>query len=151
MYTKEVKYVDFDGSEVTEELWFHLTKAEITEMEYSVNGGLVNTIKRLQKEQDISKIISLIKNIILKSFGEKVMDRAGRERFVKTETAREIFASTEAYSEMFMSFIQDPDSFNAFLIGVLPIDMQKEVKDQLSSDGQPALTSGQVAPPKAVR
>lgn len=151
MYKKEIKYVDFDGKEVSEEHWFHLTKAEITEMEYSVGGGLINAIQRLQKEQDIGKIIDIVKSIVLKSFGEKIIDRQGRERFVKTEAAREIFASTEAYSTIFMSFIEDPDSFNAFLIGVLPVDMQKDVKEQLAKENKPALSSGQVAPPKAVR
>ena len=151
MYKYEAKYIDFDGSEVKEDLWFHLTKAEITEMEYSVGGGLINTIQRLQKEQDIGQIINLIKNIVLKSFGEKVMDRQGRERFIKTEAGREVFQATEAYSSMFMGFLENPDSFNAFLIGILPVDMQKDVKDELSKNGQAALTAGSVAPPKAVR
>lgn len=151
MYKYEAKYIDFDGSEVKEDLWFHLTKAEITEMEYSVGGGLINTIQRLQKEQDIGQIINLIKNIVLKSFGEKVMDRQGRERFIKTEASREFFQATEAYSSMFMGFLENPDSFNAFLIGILPVDMQKDVKDELSKNGQAALTAGSVAPPKAVR
>lgn len=153
MYTKETTYIDFDGTEVTEELCFHLTKAEITEMEYSVGGGLVNMIQRLQKEQDVGKIIDLIKSLILKAYGEKVTDRKGRERFVKTEAGREFFQATEAYSAMFMNFLEDPDSFNAFLIGILPVDMQKDVKDQLSKGGDTAMITdkGSVAPPKAVR
>jgi hypothetical protein len=150
MYKYEANYVDFDGSNKKEDLWFHLTKAEITEMEYSVGGGLINSIQRLQEEQDIGKIIDIIKMLILKSFGEKIVDRQGRERFVKTETAREIFASTEAYSELFMSFLENPDSFNAFLIGILPVDMQKDVKTQLET-GNPALPNNQVAPSKAVK
>lgn len=152
MYQKTITYTDFDGNEQKEDFWFHLTKAEITEMEYSKRGGLTQMIEKLRTLQDTGKIIALIKDLILRSYGEKVMDRNGKERFIKTESLREAFAATEAYSEMFMGFLQNPDSFNAFIIGIMPVDMQKEVKEQLAKDRKNALpVNGSVAPPKAIR
>lgn len=155
MYRYEATYTDFDGQQAKDELWFHLTKAEITEMEFSKKGGLTQMIERLRTTEDTSKIIGLIKDLVLKAYGEKVMDRTGKERFVKNEALREAFAATEAYSEMFMGFLQDPDKFNAFIIGIMPVDMQADAKkelEKLKNGEQPALpNNGSVAPPKAVR
>ena len=40
MIKKTIKYVDFNGVERTEDHYFNLTKAEITEMQLGVKGGL---------------------------------------------------------------------------------------------------------------
>lgn len=158
MYQKTITYTDFDGNEQKEDFWFHLTKAEITEMEYSKRGGLTQMIEKLRTLQDTGKIIALIKDLVLRSYGEKVMDRNGKERFIKTESLREAFAATEAYSEMFMGFLHNPDAFNEFIIGIMPVDMQADAKRELDKlkmnggkpDALPA-AQGSVAPPKAIR
>lgn len=156
MYAHESKYIDFDGNEQKETLFFHLTKAEITEMEFSKKGGLTQMIEKIRAAEDTSQIIDLVKTLILKAYGEKVMDRSGKERFVKNASLAEAFAATEAYSEMFMGFLEDPDKFNAFIIGIMPVDMQADAKkelERLKNGEQPtiATSQGSVAPPKALR
>ena len=39
MLKKTVTYVDYNGVERTEDFYFNLSKAEVTEMELSVEGG----------------------------------------------------------------------------------------------------------------
>lgn len=149
MYKKTIKYTDEEGNLQEEEFNFHLTKAEITELEYSYGGGLVAVIERLSKKQEIGKVIEIIKSVVLKAYGEKVTDRTGKERFIKTKDASDIFAATEAYSELFMGFVGNPDAFNEFLIGIMPIDMQADVRKAMKEQGK--LQKNNPAPPKALK
>lgn len=149
MYKKTIKYTDEEGNLQEEEFYFHLTKAEITELEYSYGGGLTAVIERLFQKQEIGKVIEIIKSVVLKAYGEKVTDRTGKERFIKTKDASDIFAATEAYSELFIGFVENPDAFNEFLIGIMPIDMQADIKKAMKEQGK--LQKNNPAPPKALK
>ena len=41
MLKKTITYPDYNGGSRTEDFYFNLTQAEVTEMELSVDGGLV--------------------------------------------------------------------------------------------------------------
>src|SRR5512146_1143658 len=106
MIKQDVKYVDFDGNEKEETLYFHLTQAEAIEMETSVQGGMSNAIPIIAKKQDPAEMIAIIKGLILKAYGEKTPDG----RFVKNQIIRDAFAATEAYSALFMELTTDADA-----------------------------------------
>lgn len=117
MLKKEIKYVDYDGNDRTETFHFNLTKAEIAEMELSVEGGLVKQIEKIVAEQDSKRIIELFKDIILKSYGEKSPDG---KRFIKSQELSNAFSQTEAYSELFMELATNPETAAAFVNGIVP-------------------------------
>lgn len=120
-------YTDYNGVSRTEDFYFNLTQAEITEMEVSVDGGLVEMINRIVAAQDGKQIIALFKDIILRAYGEKSPD--GR-RFIKTQELRDAFAQTEAYSDLFMELATDSTAAANFVNGIIPA--QKPDKPQLS-------------------
>ena len=74
MHKEVITYTDFDGNERTETFYFNLSKAEITEMELSVDGGLSESLKSVIEKRDIPKTVAVIKDLILKSFGIKSPD-----------------------------------------------------------------------------
>ena len=117
MLKKTITYEDFDGQSRTEDFYFNLTKAELTEMELSFNGGLSQFLEKIVKENDQSKIIEYFKKIVLMSYGQKSLD--GRT-FVKNEALRDEFASTMAYSEIFMELATDADKAADFVNGIIP-------------------------------
>ena len=41
MLKKTIQFQDFNGNSRTEDFYFNLTQAEVTELELSVDGGLV--------------------------------------------------------------------------------------------------------------
>lgn len=45
-------YKDFDGKERTEDFYFNLSKAELMELEASVDGGWLNSMKRIISAQN---------------------------------------------------------------------------------------------------
>ena len=117
MIKKRITYTDFNGEERTEDFYFNLTKAELAEMENSVDGGFS---AYLQKIKDAQNLPELFKDLILRSYGEKSAD--GR-RFIKKrngENLSDIFESTEAYSVLFMELAQNADAAAEFVNGVVP-------------------------------
>ena len=88
MLKKTINYVDYNGVERKEDFYFNLTKAEVTEMELSVDGGLSQMIEQLVNAKDNKQIIALFKEIILKAYGEKSAD--GRRNIRSILTNRSI-------------------------------------------------------------
>lgn len=123
MLKKTITYTDFNGDEVSEDFFFHLSKAELVELELSRQGGLEATIKRIAAAEDGKEIIAEFKNIILTSYGRRSDD--GR-RFVKNQALRDEFESTEAYSTLFMELVTDADKAAEFVRGVIPQDLAEE-------------------------
>lgn len=122
MLKKTVNYVDYNGVERKEDFYFNLSKAEITEMELSVDGGLTQMIKGIIDAKDNKEIMKLFKGIILKAYGEKSADG---KRFVKSEEISKAFSETEAYSELFIELLMDEQKAADFIKAILPADLNK--------------------------
>lgn len=117
MLKKTITYTDYDGNERTEDFYFNLSKAEISEMELSINGGLTKLIEKIVQENDQAKIVEYFKDLILRSYGEKSLDG---KRFIKSKELSEAFSQTEAYSELFMELATDADAAAAFVNAITP-------------------------------
>lgn len=126
MIKKTIPYTDYNGNERTEEAHFHLSKAEIMEMEMSTAGGLAERIQKIVNAQDTPEIIKIFKELILKAYGEKSAD--GR-RFVKSQELSEAFSQTEAYSNLFMELATDADAAAAFVNGIVSADVAKQMAE----------------------
>lgn len=127
MTYKTITYTDYNDVERTETFWFHLSKAELTEMEMSTVGGLSAYVRRITEAQDAPTIIRLFKDLILKAYGEKSPD--GR-RFIKSPELSEQFAQTEAYSELFMELSTNADAAAAFVNGIVPADVAAKMAEE---------------------
>src|SRR5512133_2271261 len=122
MLKKTITYKDYNDVERTETFHFNLTKSEITEMELSTEGGLVEKINRIAESKDGPEIIKLFKEIILKAYGQKSDDG---KRFIKSKELSVEFSQTEAYDQLYMSLVTDPDAAAAFVNGIVPQDLTK--------------------------
>lgn len=117
MLKKTVTYTDYNGVERTEDFYFNLNKAELLEMEMSINGGLTAMIHKIIAAQDESTIFKVFKDLLLKSYGEKSLDG---KRFVKSEELSAAFAQTEAYSQLFMELCSNAKAAAEFVNAVIP-------------------------------
>ena len=122
MIKKTVTYVDYNGMERTEDFYFNLSKAEVAEMELSVEGGFSKMLEEIVASKDNVRIVNLFKQMVLKAYGEKSAD--GR-RFVKSEEISKAFSETEAYSEIFMSLALNESEAAAFVNGIMPANINK--------------------------
>ena len=120
MLKKTIKYTDYDGNEREEDFYFNLSKAEVTEMELSKEGGMSEYIKKISATQNAPELIRLFKEIITKSYGEKSLDG---KRFIKNKELTEAFIQTEAYSELFVELASNADEAVKFINGIMPKNM----------------------------
>ena len=124
MLKKNIKYTDYNGVEREETFLFHLSKAELMEMEMGTVGGLAEMIQSIVDSNNTPEIIKIFKEIILKAYGEKSLDG---KRFTKVNDAGVPlsigFSQTEAYSELFMELATDADAAANFIKGIIPSDI----------------------------
>ena len=120
MLKKTIKYTDYDGNEREEDFYFNVSKAEVTEMELSKEGGMSEYIKKISAAQNAPELIKLFKEIITKSYGEKSLDG---KRFIKNKELTEAFPQTEAYSELFVELASNADEAVKFINGIMPKNM----------------------------
>ena len=123
MLKETIKYTDYNGVERTEDVWFHLSKAELMEWEMGTTGGLTEMIKRIVDAQDAPAIIKIFKELVLKAYGQKSPDG---KRFIKSEELATEFSQTEAYSQLFMELATDADKAAAFVNGIMPSDIAEK-------------------------
>lgn len=123
MLKKTITYKDFNEEEVSEDFYFHLSKAELVELELSHKGGLSEALQEIIASEDGKAIIKQFKDIILGSYGIRSADG---KRFTKNQQIREEFESTEAYSVLFMDLVTNVDSAIEFVNGIIPAGMAEE-------------------------
>ena len=76
--------------------------------------------------RDMPALISIFKDLLLKSYGEPSPD--GR-RFVKNDKMREEFEQNPAYSEIYMELVTNVDKAAEFINNVIPADMAKQARE----------------------
>lgn len=125
MYTKVIKYEDYDGNQRSMEAHFNLNKAELLELQVSWDGGLEKVLHKIIEEHDQKRMMEMFKMIILKSYGVKSLDG---NRFDKSPEHVEAFTQTEAYSELFMELATNDEAAAEFINGIMPKSLVEEAK-----------------------
>lgn len=121
MLKKTMTYTDYNGETRKEDFYFNMTRAEVTEMELSIEGGLSDMIKRVTEAKDVPTIIKIFKDLVLKAYGQKSPDG---KRFIKSKELSEEFSQTEAYSDLFMELATDSTAAAAFVNGIMPQNIE---------------------------
>ena len=129
MFKLPLTYLGFDGKEKTKDFYFNLTKGEIAEMHLTLPGGFDGFIERLNDDPDPASIITVFKELILRSYGKRTADN----KFIKSTELSQEFAATDAYSVLFLKFLDNEDDFiNKFLEGTInaPIGTIQKIIDE---------------------
>lgn len=126
MRKETITYTDYNNVTRTEDFFFNLNEAELTALQYGVDGGLKEMLERIVKSNDNKQIMACFHELIAKSYGEKSPD--GR-RFVKSKELSEAFMQTEAYNELMLRFMTDANYSAEFINDVLA-DVTKRTKER---------------------
>lgn len=127
MIKKTITFENFDGEQVTEEHYFHLTRKELVGLDSTKDGGLLENIEKLMVAMSDNEIFNLFNKIILDAYGKKSPDG---NRFIKNEELRTEFEQSLAYDELFVELISDTDKMIEFVKGIVP----KNALDNLPED-----------------
>jgi hypothetical protein len=120
---------------VTEELYFHISKADLIEMEmeehkntYVKDGetliGMQAKLQKMIDSEDGKAIMEELKDMILRSYGKKEGDR-----FIKTQALREEFAASEAFSQLLWELCTDATAASEFINGIVPGNLEQIAED----------------------
>ena len=142
MLKKTITYEDYDGNTRTEDLYFFISKSELTEMELTTPGGFTAKLEKITNANDGGEIMKIFKEIILKAYGEKSDD--GRA-FIKKRNGvslAETFEQTPAFDALFTELLMDPDKAAVFINSILPKDLMNEANKQNLQAKASGLPSG---------
>lgn len=132
MIHETVTYTDFNGRERVEDCYFHLTQAELLQMEigaYTADNpaGFSERIQQIIDSQNGKEIVELFKSFMDDSYGIKTPDG----RFEKSPEILARFKSTEAYSQLFTRMATDTGFGEKFVNGlVAPVQAQQAQNQQ---------------------
>lgn len=141
MFKDTIEYIDYNGDNCTETLYFNLTKTDLIKLQNSFVGGFESKFNKLTnlladaevneaaKDLVVPELLSFFETIIRYSYGIKSEDG---KRFTKNSQATEDFINSEAYSVVFMKFASDLDYVNSFMIGIMPNDIAEEIKQDVA-------------------
>lgn len=117
MLKETITFEDFNGTERTQECYFHFSKTQLTAMEVSAKGGLSTQLTEIVKSKDKAQMFTTFKDIILDAYGVKSEDGL---RFIKTKELRDEFEQSPAFDTLFIQICEDPDKAAAFVNGIMP-------------------------------
>lgn len=127
MFSIKKTYVDYNGNEKTETFWFNLNKVELAKLALGPKGGLESIIEEITRTTDTGRVMDLIKEILLMSYGRKTPDG----RFAKADADGHSYAAefeqTVAFDDIYMGLFTDVDSLVAFINGVVPAELKDDV------------------------
>lgn len=115
-------YEDWNGMERTEDFYFNLSEAEITELQIGTVGGFAETIEKIINAKEQPELIKIFKDLVLMSYGEKTAD--GRH-FRKNDEVKNGFVDNPAYSIIFMELVSDAKKAAEFINGIMPKSIDK--------------------------
>lgn len=127
MFKKTIKYKGYNGEDFEDTFYFNLNKAELSRMELTQNGGMINLLKNIIETKDQKRMIEIFEEVIELSFGYKSADG---KRFVKDPEKFKEFKETEAYVNMYMEMLQNTDACIAFFKGILPEEAQSAATEE---------------------
>ena len=128
MLKKSITYTDFDDVERTEDFFFHLSKSELMEMDFSATGGMNKTIESIINARDTKRLIEIFKDLILKSYGEKSLDGKRCVKIVDGKRLADDFSQTAAYDSLFMELATNTGAATEFILGVIPKELSAEIQ-----------------------
>ncbi len=140
MLKKTVTYKDFNGTQRTEDFWFHMTTAEMMELQVSKKEGFGEWMQKIIESEDREVIMAQFKKILLAAVGQRSED--GR-LFKKNDEIRDEFSATNAYSELFVELATDADAGAKFVSGIVPEDFAEQMTalaEKLNVDAKPTET-----------
>ncbi len=129
MIVKKVTYKGFDGENIEENVYLHLTKAEWIKLDlkYSDYGGLINYLRKLLtdlKDGDpyMKPLVTMLETLILAAYGRKTED----SRFVKKMYGQPLadeFETSEAYSQLLIGLLSEEglNDIEPLILGILPV------------------------------
>lgn len=125
MLKKVITYTDFDDNVQTETFYFNLTKTELLKLQASVEGGLIEHLKKILEDQDGGDMLMFIEEFLGSAYGQRSEDA---KRFVKSPILAEEFLQSAAYIALMDEFLAEPAKIMNFIQALIPKDLNEKLE-----------------------
>lgn len=128
MLKQTIVFKDLDGNQVEDDFYFHLNKAELGKLVLSKKENPEEWLQAIIDSGDGALIIETFEMLVELSYG--VRSENGRT-FIKNKQVWLDFYQSDAYSEFFMKLVTDAKFGATFVNGLMPPDLQEQVKAEM--------------------
>lgn len=133
MYSKTMKFEDWDGNEREQTFYFHIDEAEIYNKQAGTEGGWSEFATKLLENQDYASIVKEYEWFVTFSYGVKSDDGL---LFEKSDEIARKFRGHPAYGPLFDEIISNADEMAAFFNGVFPRGMTQKLTELEAKAGK---------------
>ena len=132
MIKKTVTYEDYNEKAVTEDFYFHISKADLLDnmdlrIQLTTLAAALEQMENETSEDIIQEMINIIRDLIRISYGVRSEDG---KRFRKSEDIYLDFRESAAYDSLLFGLFADPDSAIAFMRGIMPKDLLAQLDEE---------------------
>lgn len=131
MQSIKVTYESFDGEQVEEELYFHLSKSELTDMELRKYPLSLKLARVTSGNATGADAYNLMRDFIAASYGKRGED--GR-RFIKDVKETESFMISPAFDALLDKLLEDENFTMKFMAGLFPKDIMEKAQKLLDEN-----------------
>lgn len=121
MIKKTITFEGFDGKDVSEDHYFHMTKRELIEWDHETPGGLEKVLTDLTKSNEGYQILAMFTDIIRRSYGRR--DSLSNSRFIKDPDEQRDFLNSQAFDALLTEMLTDGAAAAEFVNGLIPKDL----------------------------
>jgi hypothetical protein len=132
MIRKELTYTDLFGKEVTRELYFHFSMAELVEMEAVEGETLSSRLIKVGTNATGAQIMSIFKELIQQAYGVRTEDG----EFEKDPAAAAKFINSQAFDELLTELMMNPGMGAEFINGLFPANLQQKAEEIAKANGE---------------
>lgn len=134
MIKQTVTYENLDGKEVTETLYFHISKSEM--IRYVANDivnpdELIEVANMETNPEQKTRLFNIFEQFIGISYGTKSEDG---NRFVKDEEATKAFMTSPVYDAFIDELLSSEKVAADFVAGLFPKDLSDAARKQMIGD-----------------
>lgn len=124
-----VSYEDFNGKKIDEDLYFHLRKMDIVDLEVTEGISVSERVEKITGADSALDVKELLKGFVLSAYGVRTEDG----KFLKSNKIREDFESSEAYSEIMWRLLTHPTDMADFFNNLIPKEIMEDAIKVLES------------------
>lgn len=145
MFSKTIKYKDFNGEDQEKVFWFHLSNAKLAVL--SADNNLKSWADRMIKSQDSVEILEKLRELIRMSCGVRSEDG---QRFIQTPEAQSELLDSPAFDELLFELFVENNAVK-FFSALVPPEQQKQIEELAKKQGLGAVSENTEEQPAWIR
>jgi len=145
MFSKTIKYKDFNGEDQEKVFWFHLSNAKLAVL--AADQGLKSWADRMVKSQDSVEILEKLRELIRMSCGVRSEDG---QRFIQTPEAQSELLDSPAFDELLFELFVENNAVK-FFSALVPEEQQKQIEELAKKQGLGAASENTEEQPAWIR